>query len=108
MTYTEAVNLSEAECQTLIESFLTQAGFALEGMESVLLENGYKLSYPRSFLMNNGHDYEALIQDRFVELRAITKGQGDSALKLGLIEVIEEFPLFLPVEISELFASLNK
>jgi hypothetical protein len=36
-------------------------------------------------------------------LNAISKGQGDAALKIGIMQVIEEFPQFLPSELAETF-----
>lgn len=108
ITYPEAANLTESECQTLIDSFISKVGFALVGLVPVHLENGYQLNYPKSLLMHQGHNYEIKIQECFPELRSISKGQGDSALKLGLAEVIAEFPQFLPIEIGELFASMDE
>lgn len=108
ITYPEAANLTQSECQTLIDNFIVKIGFTLDNLITVSLENGYKLNYPQSFLMCQGHSYESLIQDRVPELRAISRGRGDSSLKLGLAEVIAEFPQFIPVEIGELFASMDE
>lgn len=107
ITYPDAANLTQAECQILIDNFIVKMGFILEDLTLVTLENGYQLNYPQAFLMHQGHSYEFLIQARVPELRAISRGQGDSALKLGLAEVIAEFPQFLPSEIGELFASMD-
>lgn len=108
ITYPDAANLTEPECQTLIDNFILRIGFKLEDLVLVSLENGYQLSYPQSFLMCQGHSYEVLIQDKFSDLRSISRGQGDSALKLGLAEVIAEFPQFIPIEIGELFAAMDE
>jgi len=107
-TYPEAVSLTISECQTLVDNFILKLGLPLHELTSVTLENGYEINYPRSFLMHQGHSYETLVQDKFMELNAISKGKGDSGLKLGLAEVIAEFPQFLPREISELFLSLDQ
>jgi len=107
-TYPDAAYLTQDECQILIDNFIVKIGFALLDMVVVSLENGYQLNYPQEFLMHQGHGYEILIQERVPELRAISRGQGDSALKLGLAEVIAEFPQFLPLEIGELFASMEE
>ncbi|ETT05486.1 AAA family ATPase [Providencia alcalifaciens] len=108
VTYSDAALLSQSECQILIDNFMLTIELPLDDFESVTLENGYHLNYPRAFLRHQGHSYETLIQRKFAGLNAISKGQGDSALKLGLAEVIEEFPQFLPIEIGKLFALMNK
>lgn len=107
-TYPEAALLTPQECQTLVNNFILKLGFPLQDLTSVTLENGYEIHYPISLLMHQGHAYETLIQNKFIELRSISKGQGDSGLKLGLAEVIAEFPQFLPNEISKLFLSLDE
>jgi len=57
-------------------------------------------------LLHQGHGYETLIKAKFSELQAISKGQGDSALKLGVLRVIEEFPQFLPTELKATFEKI--
>lgn len=108
ITYPDAANLTESECQTLIDNFIKKIGFNLDDLISVSLENGYQLNYPQSILMHQGHDYEVIIQERIPDFRAISRGQGDSALKLGLAEVIAEFPQFIPIEIGQLFAVMDE
>ncbi|MEZ6878815.1 AAA family ATPase, partial [Enterobacter sp. KBR-315C3_2022] len=108
VSYPDAAYLTESECQILIDNFLTALEITLNDPFPVTLENGYQLNYPQAFLLHQGHNYETLIQSKFTELRAISRGQGDSALKLGLAEVIAEFPQFLPVEIGNLFESMNE
>lgn len=107
VSYPDAAYLTESECQILIDNFLTALEITLNDLVPVTLENGYHLNYPQAFLLHQGHNYETLIQSKFTELRAISRGQGDSALKLGLAEVIAEFPQFLPVEIGNLFESMD-
>lgn len=108
ITYPDAAHLTAPECQTLIDSFIVRIGLKLDDLVSVSLENGYQLNYPQSFLMHQGHSYEIIVQEKFPELRSISRGQGDSALKLGLAEVIAEFPQFIPIEIGELFAAMDE
>lgn len=108
ITYPDAAYLTQAECQSLIDNFILKIGFKLDDLITVSLENGFQLDYPQAFLMHQGHSYETLIQELIPGLRAISKGQGDSGLKLGLAEVIAEFPQFLPLEIGELFASMDE
>ncbi len=107
-TYPDAAYLTQSECQTMIDNFMLKIGFALDDLIPVSLENGFELLYPKSILMCQGHDYETLIQNRMPELKAISRGQGDSGLKLGLAEVIAEFPQFIPTEIGDLFASMDE
>lgn len=107
ISYPDAAYLPESECQILIDNFLTILGMNMDNLMPVTLENGYQLNYPQEFLLHQGHNYETLIQSKFTKLQAISRGQGDSALKLGLAEVIAEFPQFLPVEIGNLFESLD-
>ena len=108
VTYPEASCLTESECQTLVDNFLVRVGFALEDLVPVVLENEYIINYPKLCLMYQGHEYEKLIKDKFKELNVISKGNGDSALKLGVSEVIAEFPQFLPKEVGDLFSFLDE
>lgn len=107
-TYPDAAYLTQSECQTLIDNFIVKIGYTLDDLILVTLENGFQLNYPQRLLMCHGHSYETLIQEQFPELREISRGQGDSALKLGLAEVFAEFPQFIPVEIGELFALMDE
>lgn len=108
VTYIDAVHLSPEECQTMIDNFLSQVGLPIEDPVLTKLDNGFELNYPRSFLLHHGHEYETKVKDRFPELNAISRGQGDSALKLGLMQIIEEYPQFLPIEIAETFSKILK
>ncbi|MRT31160.1 hypothetical protein [Herbaspirillum sp. CAH-3] len=105
-TYPEIASLTVQECQTLIENFLMNIGLQFTDPTPTQLENGMTVNYPKSFLLHQGHQYETLIQTKFSELNAISRGQGDSALKLGVLRVIEEFPQFLPTEIKETFEKI--
>ena len=107
ISYPDAAYLTESECQILIDNFLTALEITLNDLVPVTLENGYQLNYPQAFLLHHGHNYETLVKSKFTELGAISRGQGDSALKIGLAEVIAEFPQFLPVEIGSLFESMD-
>ena len=105
--YTDASELSEGDCQVLVDGFFSKVGIVLTDMQAVELENGYKLLYPSEFLRLKGHDYEALIRIKIPQLGAVVKGQGDSGLKLGVLTSIQEWPRFLPVDIGELFMRLD-
>ena len=105
--YTDASELSEGDCQVLVDGFFSKVGIVLTDMQAVELENGYKLLYPSEFLRLKGHDYEALIRIKIPQLGAVVKGQGDSGLKLGVLTSIQEWPRFLPVDVGELFMRLD-
>jgi len=102
-SYTDARDLSNNECQIMINSFLTQCGIDLSNTEVTYCENGFELNYPIEFLHHNGHDYEKLIIKTFPELHGIKKNNRDSGLKLAVLEVIEDFRGFIPKEISDTF-----
>lgn len=104
--YTEAASLSSDDCLLIIKTVLQSIGMQIDDPVPVEFENGYVVNYPKSFLMCQGHLYETNLKSRYAELNAISKGQGDSALKLGLMRVIEEFPQFLPIEIRQTFVRL--
>jgi predicted ATPase len=106
--YTEALSLQQIECQTMVESLIVQLGFSIEDTVDSVLENGYILKYPKSFLLHHGHEYENKLMASFPELNGIAKGQGDSALKLGVLQVIEEFPQFLSVDINLTLAKIAR
>lgn len=104
--YSDSANLSQYECQTMINSLLTQVGIPLDDIISTKLENDFELYYPKSFLVRQGHDYEQILNDTFPELGAIARGKGDAALKLGVLEAIMDYPEFMPVEISDTFSKI--
>jgi predicted ATPase len=101
--YTDAANLNQSECQLLIDNFLKSIGISINDIESINLENGFTVGYPKEFLNHNGHSYEDKLKTLIPELNAISKGHGDSMLKLGVLQVIEEFPQYLPVELATTF-----
>lgn len=105
-TYTDAMSLSQQECQTMIDSFLTQLGLPLDDLSSSKLQNGYELNYPKSFLLHHGHTYESKVKQKFIELNSIIKGQNESALKLAILNTVEDFPQYLPIEILQTFDKL--
>lgn len=103
LTYTDASDLTPAECQTMIDNILTKIGLPINDAKEAKLQNGFTLKYPYSFLTHNGHDYEDKLNDAFIELKSVARGQ---ALKLGVLHTIKENPQFLPLEISETFTQL--
>ncbi|AJQ48248.1 MULTISPECIES: AAA family ATPase [Pseudomonas] len=100
-SYTEASNLRNDECQIMINSFLIQCGFDLINLETVHWENGFKLEYPGKFIQYQGHDYEKLITTTFAALMGLRKNNRESGLKLAILDIIDDFRGFIPVEISQ-------
>lgn len=106
VSYMDAQNLSQNEAQILVDSVLNKIGVSLEDRAPTVLENGFVINYPAKFLFQQGHSYEKSALSAFPELNAVIKGQGDSALKLGVMEIIEELPQFLPRELGGTLTSL--
>ncbi|WP_407728890.1 AAA family ATPase [Pseudomonas helleri] len=104
--YSEIPDLTQQECQIMIDSLLTQSGIALNDLLLTKLVNGFELNYPSSFLLHQGHDYEEKLKAAFPGLQAIARGKGDAVLKLGVMEAISDYPKFLPVEIFETFSKI--
>ncbi|KAF1058558.1 ATP-binding protein [Burkholderia gladioli] len=102
--YTDSINLTQQECQKMVDAILTLLSIPLSNLKSVKLENGYELQYPEAYLLHQGHDYENKLLQAIPELNAIARGQGDSALKLGILQVIGEFPQFFPAEVADTLA----
>ncbi|WP_221622428.1 AAA family ATPase [Burkholderia cenocepacia] len=105
-TYIDTVRLTQSDCQNIINAFIKLLGVDSCDLRPVTLENGYILEYPNEYLLHQGHDYEQKLTRAVPELNAIARGQGDSALKLGVLQVIEEFPQFLPVEVAGTLAKI--
>ena len=104
--YTNTSNLTELDCQNIVDNFFGYIGIPIENLLPISLINGFKLNYPESFLIHQGHQYEALILEKIKELGAISKGKGEAGLKLGVMTIIEEFPEFLPTELIDTFVRM--
>ncbi|CAI8773697.1 Vitamin B12 import ATP-binding protein BtuD [Pseudomonas jessenii] len=106
LRYSDTATLSQQQCQTIIDNFLGQINLQLDELTTTTLVNGYELKYPKSFLFHQGHDYEQKIKLAFSELGVIARGKGDAVLKLGVLEVIMDYPAFLPTEIMATFSEI--
>lgn len=104
--YTDSSHLTQQECQQMIDATLGLLSIPLSDLRSVKLENGYELKYPEAYLLHQGHEYETKLLQAIPELNAIARGQGDSALKLGILQVIGEFPQFFPAEVANTLAKV--
>lgn len=100
-SYMDSAHLSQAECQIIVNGVLQKAGIPLTGLRSTTLENGFVVNYPEQFLLHQGHDYEKKIATAFPELQTVSRGKGDSALKLGVLQVIEELPQYFSLEVAK-------
>jgi ABC-type ATPase involved in cell division len=96
--YLDSQSLSQAECQSIVDNVLQKIEIPLTELQATTYENGFTINYPTAFLLHQGHDYEKLILKIYPELNAVSKSRGDSGLKLGVLQVIEELPQYLPVE----------
>ncbi|MFZ6045436.1 AAA family ATPase [Pseudomonas sp. CR3202] len=105
--YVEAADLHNDEAQKMADFVFNKLSIPRGKESNCLLENGFILSYPNEFLNMQGHSYEEQLNSSFPQLNAIKKGQGDSALKLGIMTVIEEHPKFLSADIHDTFSSIN-
>lgn len=105
--YPNAQFLQDADLQKVIDWTLGRVN--LLGAEKVTstLVGGHSVRYPRVFLEKRGHDYEGALRQAFPELGAIVRGNGDAALKLGVLDVIEEIPIFLDSVIQSTFNKLR-
>jgi len=102
-TYMDARNLTTQECQQIINNVLQRSSIPLIDMSAAILENGFEVQYPKAFLLEQGHQYEKKLIASIPELGAVKRGQGDSALKLAFLQVIEELPEFLARDVASSF-----
>ncbi|MGL6607005.1 AAA family ATPase [Aeromonas hydrophila] len=106
-TYIDAAKLTNEEAQR-ISDYITQiAGISNASTADCELHNGWVLKLPTEFLMMRGHDWEASVLSRIPELNAICSRNGDAGLKLGIMQVIEEYPQFLSIDISKTLLALK-
>lgn len=104
--YPDSAHISQQDCQTMVDNLLIKIGIPLNDITPTKLENNFVLNYPKSFLLAQGHNYEKMLNDTFPELGTISRGKGDAGLKLGVLEVIMDYPQFMPIEISDTFSKI--
>lgn len=105
-TYTDAKNLTQTETQSLINSVMSTLGFNLNKTQQNILENNFKIDYPSDFFQSVGHTYERLLLGAFPMLNSMSRGKGDSVLKLAVLNVIDEHPQFLSLDLHETFSMI--
>lgn len=106
-TYMDAAKVTNEEAQR-ISDYITQiAGISNASTADCELHNGWVLKLPTEFLMMRGHDWETSVLSCIPELNAICSRNGDAGLKLGIMQVIEEYPQFLSTDISRTLLALK-
>ncbi|QBH95556.1 ATP-binding cassette domain-containing protein [Limnobaculum zhutongyuii] len=106
-TNIEISKITEGDAQNISNNLISITGIKLEKIVSCVLQNGWSILLPEEFLRMRGHDWETLLLKKIPELNAISNRNGDSGLKLGVLQVIEEFPQFLSMDIRETFISIK-
>jgi predicted ATPase len=107
VTYLEAVDLNEKEAQALANGVLSMAGISLNDSIKNALLNGWSTTRPREFLEMKGHSWERVLIEKIPALNELTRGRTeDDKLKTPILDVIEEVPLFLPVELRKTLEDL--
>lgn len=104
--YPDIPLITQSECQTMTDTLLTNLNIPLQDLKATKLNNNYEINHPIAFLLNQGHDYETKLNEAYPELREITRGKGDAILKAGVLEVIMDYPQFLPIDVFETFAKI--
>jgi predicted ATPase len=99
-TYPNSSQLSEENCQTITDNFLSQLDIPFDDVIESKLENGFSIRHPKSFLTHQGHEYEIKLLSMFPSLHALKRGRDDAALKMEVLRIIEEFPQFLSEDVS--------
>lgn len=104
-TYSQMGNLKKEEAQSIINKILEDLGLDSENKSDYETFNGWKLQISEDFNKHNGHDLEEHFKKTFHFLNVYQK---EYELKKAVIEkVINDFPYFAPVILSETIAKIN-
>lgn len=106
-TYVDAARIEQNDAQNMANGILAFSELPLIELFPCSLQNGWVIQLPKAFLIMRGHDWEATLLQRIPELKAISSRNGDAGLKLGILQTIEEFPQFLPIDISQTFTAIR-
>ncbi|MBY7877695.1 AAA family ATPase [Vibrio fluvialis] len=106
-TYMDAAKLTNEEAQKISDHITLATGISNTSPADCELHNGWVLKLPTQFLMMRGHDWEKSVLSCIPELKAISSRNGDAGLKLGIMQVIEEFPQLLSIDISRTLMALK-
>jgi predicted ATPase len=106
-TYIDAAKLTNEDAQKVTDYVITFTDINPTPTSTCGLQNGWELKLPIHFLHMKGHDWEENILSKIPELKAISSRNGDAGLKLGILQIIEEFPQFLSVDILQTLETLK-
>ena len=106
-TYIDAAKLTSSDAQKILDYVTTATGVSNASTADCELHNGWVLKLPTQFLEMRGHDWEEAVLFNIPELNAISSKNGDAGLKLGIMQIIEEFPQFLSIDISKTLMALK-
>lgn len=106
-TYMDLPKLTNEEAQMISNHITLAVGISSTPTKDCELSNGWVLKLPIEFLHMRGHDWEESIRSHIPELKAISSRNGDAGLKLGIMQIIEEFPKFLSIDIFETLRALK-
>ncbi|MBC3883558.1 AAA family ATPase [Undibacterium griseum] len=106
-TYVDAAKLTNEDAQKISDHIMEATGIAATSVTKCQLQNGWEIQLPSQFLNMRGHDWERMVLSRIPDLNAIVSRNGDAGLKLGIIQVIEEFPQLLSADILQTMKLLN-
>lgn len=106
-TYIDAAKLTNDDAQKITDYIITATGVTATPTVQCQLQNGWELQLPTQFLTMRGHDWEKNALLRIPELNAISSRNGDAGLKLGIMQVIEEFPHLLSIDILQTLKELK-
>lgn len=101
--------LSSEQLQQMINYVVTKVGWTIDGATKIKtkLLSGDVVYYPPEFFEMRGHDYEELLRDSLDETVCLHHKQKGTRFMTSVLEVIEEYPEFLPEEILETFQGLK-
>lgn len=106
-SYLAAAEMTVADAQLLVNAVLRRVGLESGEVVAVKLLNGSSLNYPVAFLHCNGHKYEEKLISSFPELHSISRGKGEAGLKLGVMNVLEDFSHWLPDDLMQTFLAMK-
>jgi ABC-type multidrug transport system, ATPase component len=98
-TYIDVAKITNEDAQKITNYIMTATNIPATSTTDCQLQNGWTIQLPIQFLTMRGHDWETNILSCLPELNAISVKNGDAGIKLGIMQIIEEFPQFLSIDI---------
>jgi predicted ATPase len=97
VSYSDAQKLTKESAQVIINSVLLELGLNSDNVVKYELQNGWQLDISEEFNLHHGHNLEALYKSKYQFLNCYQK---EDSLKKDIIKkVINDYPLFTPLEI---------